>query len=90
VKREQPGIREEGVGPAHSIGAAAAEAGTLLLFSQESAEPPSDRTVEPFEDRVVGVLEVIEPAPEHRIEIGDDPLKAVAPGSLRLLPDFIR
>jgi hypothetical protein len=39
VKREQPGVREESVGPAHLIGKTAAEAGTLFLSAQERTQP---------------------------------------------------
>ncbi len=89
VKGEQPGIREESVGPAHLIGPAAAEAGPLLLHAQESAEPSPDQTIEPFKDGVMGMLEVVEPTSQNRVETADDPFKAVAPGPLGLLPDFI-
>jgi hypothetical protein len=35
VKGEQPGLREENVGPALMIGLASSEAGALLLLSRE-------------------------------------------------------
>ena len=37
MKCEQPGIREESVGPTHLIGETAAKAGTLFLLAQEGA-----------------------------------------------------
>ena len=89
VKRDQPGVREEGVCPTHLIGQAASGAGTLFLLAQESAQPSADQPVQSFEDRVMGVLEVREPAPEHGVQTGYDLLQAFAAGPLGLGPDFL-
>ncbi len=89
MKCEQPRFREESVGPTHLIGQTAAEAGTLFLFAQEGAQPSPDQSVQPFEDMVMGVLEVLEPAAQNRVQTGDDLFEALAPRPLRLLPDFI-
>ncbi len=89
VKREQPSVREESVGPAHVIGMTAAKAWTLFLLAQEGAQPSPHQSVQPFEDRVMGVLEVVEPAAQDRVQTGDDLFEAVAPGPFRLGPDLV-
>jgi hypothetical protein len=38
---------------------------------------------------VVGVLEVIEPASQNRVQTGDGPFRAFAPGPLGLGPDLV-
>src|SRR5262249_36132189 len=62
VKCEQPGLREECVGPAPMVGWTVTEAGTLALLAQERAQTPSSELVEHNEGGRVRVLEVGEPA----------------------------
>ena len=73
--------REERVGPALMIGFAAADAGALVLLAQDSAQAAADKAVEDAEQGWRGVLEVTKPAPKDRVEVGDDPLQAVAPAA---------
>ena len=89
VQGEQPGVGEEGVGPALMVGQAAPEAGMLGLLAQDRAQSSSHEPVERREGVWVGVLEVAEPAAQHRVEIGDDPREALPLRPSRLGPDAV-
>jgi hypothetical protein len=89
VECEQPGLREECVGPALMIVATSPEARPLLLLAQERSQPSADEPVDSDEGARIGVLEVAEPTAERPVEIGDDASEAVAARALRLLPDFV-
>src|SRR5271155_3860973 len=62
---------------------ATSEAGALLPPAQDRAQPPSDEAVSVAKHGGNGVFEVTEPSSKHGIEIGDDPIQAHAPVSLR-------
>src|SRR5215469_15567988 len=70
--------REESIGPALVVGLAPPNAGALFLLAQDGAQPAADKAVEDAEQSRCGVLKIAEPAPQQRVEIMDDPLKAVA------------
>ena len=80
---EQPLLSEEGIAPALLIGGASSEAGPLFLFAQDGAQPSSHEAVEDAIQGRRGVLEVAEPASQHRVEILNDPFEAVAPAADR-------
>src|SRR5712691_10904305 len=71
------------------VGVTSSEAGTLLLLAQQLAQPPSNEAVECDEGGRVGMLEVAEPAAQHRVEIIDDPLEALASCPSCLGPDVV-
>jgi hypothetical protein len=54
-----------------------------------SAQPPPDQPIQPFEGRVMGVFEVVQPASQNRGQTGHAPFEAAAPGPLRLGPDLV-
>jgi hypothetical protein len=51
---------------------------SILRLARRHPQPPSDYRVEPSEQAWSGVSEVAEPSPRQRVEIGDDPLQAIA------------
>jgi hypothetical protein len=61
----------------------------LLLSAEKGAQPSAGECVEPFEDGVMGVLEVAEPADERPVEVLDDAREAVAARAFRLGPDRV-
>src|SRR5580700_12296895 len=60
------------------------EAASLFPLAQDSPHPSSHEAIQQTKLRRDRVLEVVEPAAKHRIELLDDPLQADAPGSFRL------
>ena len=72
VKREQPGLCEEGIWPAPAIALAETESRTFVLLAQDRSQPSTDEAVERGELGVVGMLEVAEPSLEQRVQAGDD------------------
>src|SRR5712691_3606739 len=89
VKREQPGIGEEGVGPEAMVIASCSESGPMGLPAQDRPQPSADELVEHDERAGMRVLEVAEPAAQCPIEISDDSLEAVPALSSRLRSDRI-
>src|SRR5438552_13989156 len=71
------------------IGLASSNAGALLLLAQDGAQPSADEAVEDAEQSWCGVLEVAKPSPQHRVEVSDDPLQAIAPAAARHASDFV-
>src|SRR5712691_5737685 len=71
------------------VGLTAPEAGTFLLLAQERAQPSADELVEHDEGAGIGMLEVAEPAAQHRVEFFDDPREADPARSSRLRPDVV-
>ena len=76
-------MSEEGIWPALMIGSAATGAGAFFLLSQERAQTSSNKAVENGEQGWRGMFEILEPAPQRRVEVGDDPREAVAPAAAR-------
>src|SRR5215204_5290141 len=89
VKGEQSLSGEEGIGPAFMIGVTAPGAWPLLLLAQEGTQPSSDEAVHLGEGRMVGMLEVAEPASQRRIEVADDARQAVAARAPRLVSHLV-
>ena len=81
--------REEGIGPAVMVGGAPSHAGALFLLAQDGAQPATDEAVEDAEQGGRGMLEVAKPPPEHRVEITDDPLQAIASTAARHASHFV-
>src|SRR5438128_4040344 len=79
--------REERVGPALMVGLASSNAGALVLLAQDGAQASADEAVEDAGWR--GMLEVAKPSPKHRVEVGDNPLEAVAPAADRPRPHLV-
>ena len=50
----------------------ATETGTMILFTQKGSQPATGKAVQELEDVVSSVFEVVEPAPQNRIEFLDD------------------
>src|SRR5215471_10432166 len=87
VKREQPGIREVGIGPSSMVSPIIADPRTSRLLAQHCPQAPSDHLIELEEDAWMGVLEVAEPASERPVEIDDDGLEALTSRPPCLRPD---
>ena len=69
---EQPGIGEESIWPQPAEPETEAEVRPLHpLLQQQGSQPTPDRSVDGLEDMRMGMLEVAEPAAQHRIETGD-------------------
>jgi glycerol-3-phosphate dehydrogenase len=66
---------EVGIRPALMIGQAAAGPRALGLFAQERPQSTPEKAVERAENPALGVFEVVEPAPQHRIQTADDLLR---------------
>src|SRR5215216_1931618 len=71
------------------VGLTVSEAGALLLFAQERAQPPADELVEHDKSAGTGMFEVAEPAAQHRVEAVDDPRETLSARSSRLRPDIV-
>src|SRR5579872_3910170 len=71
------------------IGLAPAHAGTPLLLAQNGAQPPPDEAVQSPEQAWSGVLEVTKPPPQHRVDVSNDPLEAVAAATNRPDPHLV-
>src|SRR3954471_19829539 len=82
----EPVVGEEGVGPASMVRPATA-AFPLHPLAEQAPQAHPDPAVEPLERPLVAVLEIFKPAPERRVEAGDDREEATAGGTLGLLPD---
>src|SRR5262245_9548286 len=89
VKREQPGLGEEGVGPALVIGWTESKARPLFLLAQEGAQPSANELVQHDKGAGMGMFEVAEPAAQHRVEVGDDAREVDPARSSRPHPDVI-
>jgi len=89
VKGDQPGIREELVGPAQMVIEAAAAPWAFGPLALQRAQASPGEAVNRLEGVAVCVLEVVEPAHQRPIEISDDPGQAVASGPGRLGPDRV-
>src|ERR1700685_2226686 len=61
----------------------------LLLFTEKGTYPSTGESVEPFEDEVLGVLKITEPAAELPVEVRHDACEAVAARAFRLGPDGV-
>ena len=81
--------REERVGPALMVGLASSNAGALVLLAQDGAQASADEAVEDAVQGWRGMLEVAKPSPKHRVEVGDNPLEAVAPAADRPRPHLV-
>ncbi|HRD78662.1 MAG TPA: hypothetical protein PK264_22445 [Hyphomicrobiaceae bacterium] len=66
-----------------------AEAWPLFLPSQQGAQSATDHRAEYGEVARVGVLEVADLTAQHRIQVGDDALEAIAPRAVGLGPDAV-
>ena len=84
----QPLLRKEGVRPALMV-PSPTSALAALAFSENAAQPHPGPAVDILERRPVAVLEVFKPAPERRIDLGDDRSKAEPGGPLRLRSDRV-
>jgi len=80
---------EEGIGPALMVGLTPPDAGALLLLAQDGAQASADKAVEDAEQSWRGMLEVAKPAPQHGVEVIDDPLQAIAPAAARPASHFV-
>lgn len=69
-----------GVGPPHIICVVRRPA-DLLSFAQYCTQTPSDFAVETFKHVVIGVLEILVPSPDNRVELLDDGFETVAIGA---------
>ncbi len=77
---EQPVRREVGVGPALMVGAAST-APTMGTFVQDAPQAHPDPPVKRVELGLLGVLEVLEPAPQYRVDPRNDGLQAESVGA---------
>src|SRR5207247_671608 len=89
IQVEQPGLREEGVGPEATSQSAQPEPVSLGLPEQQRTQSSADEPIKVHEGEHIGVLEVLEPASQGPIEIGDDALQTVAARPSRLASDLV-
>ena len=61
----------------------------MTSFTQDTAQPASNETIFHTECRTVAVLEVLKPAPQRPVHIGDDAGHALSRGLLGLRPDRV-
>ena len=77
---EKPPLSEEGIGPAAMVFQSVTQPPfQVVLTTEYGAQTAPHQAIQDAEDRPLRVLEVVEPAFEHGIQLGDDALQATAP-----------
>src|SRR5439155_9686573 len=71
------------------IGERVAVPGSLALLAQQRAQPAPHEAVHDREGRAMRVLEVVEPAPQYRVQARDDLGEALASGATGFLSDAL-
>jgi hypothetical protein len=72
LQGEKPVLSEEGIRPAPMIAFRPTKAWTFFPLTQERSQSTPHESVNITERGPMGMLEVSKPAPEDRIELGDD------------------
>ena len=86
---QQPMLRKEGFRPPTIVHAVAGTSFPFAAAAQEVTQPLTDECIEPCENPRPAVLKVIQPAAQHAVESGDDPVQAHAGLAGSKLPDFL-
>ena len=89
LQGEKPVLSEEGIRPAPMIALCPTKSRTFLPLTQDRSQPAPHEAVNVTERGPMGVLEVSKPAPEDRIELGDDTSQTTATRTARQLPDLV-
>ena len=88
AKVKRPNSPEVGIWPALMIGTTS-DSAPSISSAKDAPESPSYPRVERCIDAMTAVLEVLEPAAQHRVDHGDDRARRMPVGSSRPLPDFV-
>ena len=87
LQGEQPVLGKAGVRPA-LMGRRATSSATTRTFAQNTAQTHPYPAVERREDPAMAMLELLKPAPQCAVDIGDDHVQAVAVGAPRFAADL--
>ena len=90
LQAEEPVLGKESIGPTPMIVAVdAGDTPAAQPFAQQASQPTAYPAVQDAEDPAVAVLEVLEPAAQGAVHVGDDLGKAVPRGPLGLGADRV-